>query len=406
MRILEVCFSPALGGLELYCLNTAATLQQRGHEVSLWLAQGSRMAAWPAVSLQRKLESRKDLDSGHLRGLGPVRRNERLGGISARLFRSPGYVNPFFTIRAKRLIREKGIEVIHLHRSQDLAAFAPINVPKMLTLQIQSSLSKRDLWHRWIYSRVDRILTITHLMRDLAIQSLPISASKVHALHYGIAADELYATRGDPLETRRRLGIATDAFLIGLIGRLEESKGQALLLHAFSQIYQRFPQARLLFAGDPPPQHPDYDRHLRELAQELGIADRVHFVGFQIQTAPIFAALDLFVLASKQEAFGLVLLEAMAQGVSIIATRAGGVPEVIQNGVNGLLVKSGDAAELAGAIVRSIQDAEWRGRLGAAGFRVVREQFGIETHMTALEGHFQDVLNRKDRQESAKGAQK
>jgi len=399
MRILEVCFSPALGGLELYCLNTAATLQQRGHEVSLWLAQGSRMAEWPAVSLQRKLESRKDLDSG-------VRRNDGLEGISARLFQSPGYVNPFFSIKAKKLIREKEIEVIHLHRSQDLTLFAAINIPKVLTLQIQSSLSKLDLWHRWIYSRIDRILTITHLMRNLAIQSLPISADKVYALHYGIAADELYAQRGDPQESRRRLGIATDAFVIGLIGRLEESKGQKALLEAFSQIYQRFPQARLLFVGDPPPEHSGYDQKLRELAQELDIADRVHFVGFQIQTAPIFAALDLFVLASKQEAFGLVLLEAMAQGVPIIATRAGGVPEVIQDGVNGLLVKSGDAAELAGAMARLMRDAELRSRLGAAGFRVVRDQFGIRAHMAALEGHFEAILTCGDRRESAKGAKK
>jgi len=68
-------------------------------------------------------------------------------------FKAPGYVNPLFTFRAAKLIREQGIEVIHLHRSQDLALFAPLDVPKVLTLQIQSSLSKRDPWHRWVYSR-------------------------------------------------------------------------------------------------------------------------------------------------------------------------------------------------------------------------------------------------------------
>ena len=150
MHILEVCFSPALGGLELYCLNTAARLQQRGHEVSLWLAQGSRMAERASVSLQRKglsplewLESRNNLDSS-------FRGNDNLSELSPYLFKPPGYINPFFTRKAKKLIREAGIEIIHLHRSQDLALFAPINIPKLLTLQIQSSLPKRDLWHRWI----------------------------------------------------------------------------------------------------------------------------------------------------------------------------------------------------------------------------------------------------------------
>jgi len=392
MHILEVCFSPSLGGLELYCLNIAARLRQRGHEVSLWLAEGSRMARCASK------ESGAGPQGGSLWSQArPLPRD---------LFKPPGYINPYFTLRAKRLIRERGIDIIHLHRSQDLALFAPLNVPKVLTLQIQSSLPKRDLWHRWVYSRVDRILTITYLMRDLALKTLPVNPDKIHALHYGIAADELYAKRGDPKETRRRFGIPEDAFLIGLVGRLEISKGQEVLLRAFAHIHQKYPQARLLFVGDPPPEHSGYDQDLQNLARDLGMAERVHFIGFQAVTPPIFAALDLFVLASRQEAFGLVLLEAMAQGVPIIATRAGGVPEVIENGVNGMLVNPGDAAELAGAIERLTGDAELRGRLGGAGFRVVRERFGIEMHMIALERHFEEVIQTQRRQEGAKSAMK
>ncbi len=365
----------------MYCLNAAARLRARGHEVSLWLAAGSRMAGHALAKCDSELPY-------------------------CLLFRAPGYFNPHFTFRAKRLIRERGIEIIHLHRSQDLALFAPINIPKVLTLQIQSSLPKRDLWHRWVYSRVDRILTITHLMRDLALKTLPVSPYKICALHYGIAADELHGNRGDPKETRRRFGIPEDAFLIGLVGRLEASKGQEVLLRAFAHIQQKFPQAHLLFAGDPPPEHQGYDRHFRELTRNLGMAERVHFIGFQADTAPIFAALDLFVLASKQEAFGLVLLEAMAQGVPIIATRAGGVPEVIEDGINGMLINPGDVAELAGAIERLMGDVELRGRLGGAGFRVVRERFGIEMHTIALEKHFEEVIQPQRRQEGAKSAKK
>lgn len=372
MNILEVCFSPSLGGLELYCLNTAARLQQRGHEVSLWLAEGSRMAGQAQTG----------------GGSPPA------GGPLYCSFKPPGYINPFFTLEAKKLINERGIEVVHLHRSQDLALFAPINVPKVFTLQIQSSLPKRDLWHRWTYSRVDRILTISELMREQAVKTLPVDPDKVHTLYYGIAADELSARRGDPGETRRKFGVPEDAFLIGLVGRLEESKGQAVLLKAFARICQKFPQAQLIFAGDPPPEREGYDQELKSLAAELGVAQRVHFIGFQAETAPVFAALDLCVLASKQEAFGLVLLEAMAQGKPIIATRAGGVPEVIQDGVNGLLVNPEDPAELAGAMERLMQDADLRERLGAEGFRIVRERFSLDAHLRALEGHLNEIIKK------------
>jgi len=385
MRILEVCFSPSLGGLELYCLNTAQRLAARGHEVSLWLTQGSRMA-------EHALAGRPVRE---MAGEAPL-------PYTLRLSKAPGYVHPWFTLKARRLIREQDIQVIHLHRSQELALFAPINIPKVLTLQIQSSLPKRDLWHRWVYSKVDRILTISELMRDLALKTLPVRSDKVHVLYYGVPADDLYSQRGDPQETRHRFGIPADAFLIGLVGRLEESKGQALLLKAFAQVYQRFPQAHLLLAGDPPPEHAGYDQELKSLAADLGVAERVHFIGFQADTAPIFAALDLCVLASKQEAFGVVLLEAMAQGVSIIATRAGGVPEVIQDGVNGLLVKPEDSAELAGAIERLISDAEGRRRLGKAGFRIVREKFGLERHLQALEEQFEAIRFTPGRKDAKK----
>jgi glycosyltransferase involved in cell wall biosynthesis len=325
-------------------------------------------------------------------------------GCSLLAFKPPGYINPLFSLKAAKLIRERGIEVVHLHRSQDLALFAPINIPKVLTLQIQSSLPKRDLWHCWIYSRTRRILTISRLMREQALKSLPVKDEKVHVLHYGIAADEVYAERGDRSQTRQQFGIPEDAFLIGLIGRLEASKGQDVLLRAFASIAPKYPQARLLLAGEPPPEGKGHDGHLKDLALKLAISDRVHFIGFQAETPPIFAALDLFVLASKQEAFGLVLLEAMAQGVPIIATRAGGVPEAIENGVNGILVSPGDPSELAGAIERLMRDAEERRRLGHAGFQIVRGRFGMEAHLSALERHFEEVIQQQSRPVRAKSA--
>ncbi len=364
MKILEVCFSPALGGLELYCLNAAQKLRERGHQVWLWLAEGSRMLNHPLA-----------------RELSPM------------IFSAPGYFSPRFSRKAKGFVGENGIQLIHLHRSRDLSAFAPLKgVARVLTLQIESSLSKRDLFHRYVYTRLDMLITLTERMRGLAIRALPVNPERLRTLPYGIDADFLLAHRGDREATRQRFNIPADALLIGLVGRLEESKGQELLLRAFSRIHQRYPEAHLLFAGEPPPEKSGFDVYLIKLARELGLEDRVHFVGFQVDTAPVFAALDVFVLASREEAFGLVLLEAMAQGLPIIATRAGGVPEILQDDSSGLLVPPGDEPALAKALTRVMEDPELRQRLGQNGYRIVRDKFSLTRHLEQLEACFGEAL--------------
>ena len=365
MKILEACFSPALGGLELYCLNITHRLKAHGHDVHLWLARNSRMLDHPLTA-----------------------------GLDAEGFDAPGYVNPLFTRNASRFMREYHIELIHLHRSQDLAVFAPLrDVRRVLTLQIDSALSKRDLWHRWVYGRLDLLLAITERIRERAVQALPIPPERVCTLYYGIDADEFFSRRMNPEETRGMLGIREEDQVIGLVGRMEKSKGQDVLLDAFSRIYVDFPRAHLLFAGNPPPEHAGYDVQLKQRARDLKIMDRCHFIGFQADTAPIFAALDIAVLASRREAFGLVLLEAMAMGVPVVATEAGGVPEIIRDGKNGLLVPPGDSKALAEALMRLLKSEGLREKLAVNGARMVRERFALKDHLEKLEGYFGDLIS-------------
>ena len=369
MNVLEVCFSPSLGGLELYCLKTARQLMQRGHKVLVWLAEGSRMLGHPLV---------EELD--------------------VQVFPEPGYLNPLFWRKAKNILRSNAIEVVHLHRGRDLASFAWFKkIPRVLTLQIESTYPKRDLYHRFVYSRVDRVLTITERMRELALQALPVKPEQVFCLHYGVDADGLRERSGDPAAFRREYGIPENALLIGLVGRLESSKGQDVLLKAFAKICHEYPDLHVLLAGEPPPEAGDYDRKLRDLAQKLNIFDRVHFVGFQVNTPPVYAALDVCVLASRKESFGLVLLEAMAMGVPLIATAAGGVPEIVKNGENGLLIPPEEPDALARALKRLIGDPNLCNKLSKGGQNAVAGKFSLDKHLEALEGHFNEVIQARRR---------
>jgi glycosyltransferase involved in cell wall biosynthesis len=364
MRILEACFSPSLGGLELYCLDIAGHLQRRGHEVTLWLTRGSKMAS---------------------------RHHE--ADLPVRLFRDPLRIDPAFVLKARRLIREGQFDVLHLHRSRDLGAFAWLkSPPRLLTLHMYSRLPKRDLYHQFIYHRLDRLLTISQMMQQTVLRTLPVKPEKVQTLYHGVDVEGLRSRAGNPLQTRQRLGIPPEVFLVGLVGRLEPMKGQEVLLKAIGHIYQRFPRLHAVLVGATDAAVPGYDQSLRDLARNLDISDRVHFAGFQVDTAPIFAALDLFVLASEQEAFGLVLLEAMAQEVAVIATNAGGVPEIVQDGINGRLTPYGDDLALAEALSSLMEEEAQRHRLARAGFHTVCEKFTLARHLEGLETHFADVI--------------
>lgn len=364
MRILEACFSSSLGGLELYCLDVARHLRRRGHDVTLWLTRGSKMAQHPLAA-----------------------------EVPTRLFANPGRVNPLFAWQAGRLIREQRFEVLHLHRSLDLGTFAPVRrLARLLTLHIEPALSKRDLYHRWAYRRLNRVLAISQAMMLQARENMPVKPEAVSVLYHGIDVDDLVSRRGDPQAFRAALKLPADAFLAGMIGRLDPQKGQETLLKACARISQHFPRLHVMIAGEPTQGTRGYGRYLADLANQLGIAGHTHFVGFQVDTAPVYAGLDLFVLASHGESFGLVVLEAMAQSLPVIATNAGGVPEIITDGSNGLLVPPQDEAALARALDRMIRDEELRRRLAQAGFRTVCDRFSLARHLDGLEEHFNRII--------------
>lgn len=151
----------------------------------------------------------------------------------------------------------------------------------------------------------------------------------------------------------RKLRLPASSFVIGVAGRLTAEKGVSVLLTAMKEVLVRVPGARLVIAGDGPER-----AALEQQARDLGIADAVDFLGMRTDLPRVLATLDVFVLPSLYEGFGLVLLEAMAVGTPVIATRVGGVPEVVEDGVTGLLVPPADPGKLAKAILRLERDAE------------------------------------------------
>jgi N-acetyl-alpha-D-glucosaminyl L-malate synthase BshA len=158
------------------------------------------------------------------------------------------------------------------------------------------------------------------------------------------------------------------------------------VVEVFAQIRQRV-NARLLLVGDGP-DLPEARRRIRE----LGLRSSVEILGEQEQIVPVLSEADLFLLPSAQESFGLAALEAMACGVPVVASRVGGLPEVIESGVNGFLHEPGDLAGMAASGVALLTDRDLHGRIAAAGRRTVEEKFCANSIVPIYEAYYREVL--------------
>jgi len=184
---------------------------------------------------------------------------------------------------------------------------------------------------------------------------------------------------------REQYGIEPDAVVVGVVARLEPEKGHPTLLEAWPAVLHAVPNATLLVVGEG-------SRHveLEQLAALLRIAHRVVFTGRRDDVPEVTAALDVAVLPSYREAQGLSILEAMALSRPVVASRVGGIPEVIENGVSGLLVPPHDPEALAGAIIRLLKDHPLADMIGRAGHDVVHERFCIGLMVRAVESIYDD----------------
>jgi glycosyltransferase involved in cell wall biosynthesis len=198
-------------------------------------------------------------------------------------------------------------------------------------------------------------------------------------------------------------GFAEGTPLVGVVARLEPEKGHATLLEAWPKVLARVPDARLLVVGEG-----SLADQLHEQAEQLGImgeaceGDRcvgtrharpdakVVFTGRRDDVPSVTAALDVAVLPSYREALGLAILEAMALARPVVATEVGGIPEMVEHGVTGLLVPPRDPGALADAIARLLTDHPFADVLGRNGHRLVRERFGVERMVAAIEGVYDE----------------
>ena len=365
LRLIELCLSEAWGGMEMFFCRVTRELAHRHHVHALCL-RGS--------TVHQRLET----DQVRLTALG-----------SARRF-APATIS---TIR--RLVKTEGIHAIHAHASPDL--FAAVvgakgkQVAKVfLTRQTGLPGSKHDPFHRFLFRRVTKVFAVTHQMRGELLDRCPLREEQVVVIPNAIEIDRYDPAACTPGRFRKGLQVPREALLVGTVGRLDRQKGQGDLIRAARRVGERHPEVRFVIVGEETFGEEGIRGELESLATALGLSDMLFFAGFRKDIPAVLRDLDLFVLPSHSEAFGIALVEAMAMGLPTIGTDNLGVPEIINDGRTGLLVPPKDPPALAEAICRLIEDKGLRARLGAAARVEVCKRYSLAQHVETLEEYLTD----------------
>jgi glycosyltransferase involved in cell wall biosynthesis len=289
----------------------------------------------------------------------------------------------------RRLLRRGRFDVINTHSGHDslvggmagrLAGTPLIVRTRHLALAVTSLATYKWLPHK--------VVAVSDWVRRYLI-SADVPANDIATIYTGIAPPP-------PVERstlRDELGLTEDDILIGTVAILRYEKGHKELIDAAIPLLAERPRGHLVFAGD----GPIHDQLAAYIAEQ-GLNGRVHLLGLRRDIPNVLAGIDFFALATWQEALGTAYIEAMAAGLAVIGTAVDGVPEVIQNGVNGLLVPARDKAALTRALYTLVDDAKLRHRLGVAGLESTRSRFSVTTMAAEMEAFYLRSLAERRKQ--------
>jgi glycosyltransferase involved in cell wall biosynthesis len=233
----------------------------------------------------------------------------------------------------------------------------------------------------------DALVAVSPQVRDELVRLGVAPARKFTVVRLGIELEPRVACADEPEEIRRRIGIPPGRFVVGWFGRMTAVKRTDDLLDTLSALRERGVDAVLLLVGD----GADRER-LERLAHGRGLARSVLFLGYQDDVARWYAACDAIVLTSANEGTPVTLIEALAASRPVVATRVGGVEDVVQEGVTGSLVRPGDTHALAERLALLARDADLRRRMGEAGRVMVLERYAVERLVDDVDRLYRGLL--------------
>jgi glycosyltransferase involved in cell wall biosynthesis len=368
IRVMFALTSPVRGGVEEVVLALLQRLDPSDFDLSL-AAPGPLMESFSA-ELSRVRVATCDVQAeswlrwSDLRRLAGFMDAIRPDIVNAHLFRSTAVAAPLARLRGVPAV----VETYHgregWRRSFPRGSFLP---------------------DRLVSLTVDRVIAVSEAARRFLVRGKGYAAGKIVVVPNGrdLARFRPGAHRA---QGRREFGLDETVPLVGVLGRLETQKGHAYLLSAWPRVVAEFPDARLLLLGDG-----SLRESLERQARDLGVAAHVIFAGFRADVPQMLDTIDVLALPSLYEGMPLTAIEASAMGRAVVATAVDGTPEVVRDGLTGLLVPPADPAALATALARLLRDRPAAERMGRAGRDHVLSRFSLTRQVEATARVYRDV---------------
>ena len=247
--------------------------------------------------------------------------------------------------------------------------------------------SKMFLWVEKLFSKfTDRMVALTDGEMDDYIRLSVCSPEKLLKIHSGVDVEQFMQSNGNMVKKRRSLGLDQNGNVLGFVGWLLPIKGPEYLLKAMEYIWQEYPETALVFVGKG-----DLDLDLRAQALQVSANGRVKFLGWREDIDEIMPVFDMLVLPSLNEGMGRVLVEAMAAGKPVVASRVGGIPDLVRDGETGYLVPPADEKGLADGIKKLLEDPGKAWEMGQQG-RKLCQQFSLEAMIEKLDDLYSDLI--------------
>jgi glycosyltransferase involved in cell wall biosynthesis len=357
LKVLHIINTLSAGGAELHLLTLCRILKRKGVDVSVAClreqVKGSR-------SLRQDFENE----------------NIRIFNLQA-----DWRYNVKFLGRLLSLVKQVNPQVLHSHLPRaDIASTIALCLPCAPAFLCSVHGIYADRWFgywaaplmRTAYRKADAVIAISGAVRDWLRLGLGVNDEKISVIRYGIEPERFIGTDDEQgNETEKH----PCRLIIGSIGRLEPGKGFECLIRAMQMVRAQMPGASLLIAGHDPL---GYGKNLASLIAELSLNEHVRLVGFHNDVPSFLRGLDVFVFASRSEGFGQVVIEAMAAGRSVVASKIPPLTEIVIDGDTGLLAECDSSESFASSLIRLLKDPVERQRMGARGRERVREYFTAE----------------------------
>jgi glycosyltransferase involved in cell wall biosynthesis len=384
IKILRVIARLNMGGPALHVAYLTAGLRERGYDTTLVagsLARGEDSMAFVADARDVEIVRIDKLG----RDISPLR-------------------DLVATLRLARLIRKERPDILHTHTAKAgtvgrvAALLAGRRRPPIVVHTFHGHVLRGyfgplrssffRLLERWLAARTTALIAVSPQVRDDLVALGIAPRERFAVIRLGIELGERVAAEQNGRdESRRYLGIGPDRFAVGWIGRMTAVKRTDDVLVAFKRLRDEGVDAVLCMVGDGP-DRPQLERR----AHELGVVRDTLFLGYQEEVAPFYAAFDALVLPSSNEGTPVSAIEALAAGRPVVATRVGGVPDVVAEGEDGFLVEPGATDDLADRLAELARDPELRERMGEAGRQRVLPRYAVDRLVDDVDRLYRSLL--------------